>query len=101
MKPVPGAAAQAAPAPEPRARLRAMAHAMEALFLAQMLQAMRATIPVQTETGDAGGRALYESMLDDRIATQAAGRSQRGLGEALYRQLVRRMPGGEPPVTPT
>jgi len=58
--------------------------------MAQLFQAMRATVP---DSGDAGGgQAMFTSMLDDELAARAADRMHRGLGEALYRQLSRRLP---------
>ena len=73
-----------------RAKLRTAAHQLEGVFMAQLFQAMRATVP---ESGDAGGgQAMFTSMLDDEFAARAADRMHRGLGEALYRQLSRRLP---------
>ena len=99
MRPVSGPPAVAVPPSEAHIRLRRMAHELEAVFMAQLFQAMRASVHEDAETGDAGGRALYESLLDDHLASQAAGRSERGIGEALYRQLSRRITAGEPPAT--
>ncbi|HYC33284.1 MAG TPA: rod-binding protein [Gemmatimonadales bacterium] len=73
-----------------RSRLRQAAHQLEGVFMAQLFQAMRATVP---DSGDAGGgQAMFTSMLDDELAARAADRMHRGLGEALYRQLSRRLP---------
>ena len=70
------------------------------MFLNQLFQAMRASVP-QDENGDAvPGRQLFTSLLDERLADVAAQRMKGGLGEALYRQLVRRLPPEEASPTP-
>ncbi len=77
----------AAEGPEHR-KLRQAAHQLEGVFLAQLFQAMRATVPGD----DAGsGEQMFQGMLDDTFASKAADRLHRGLGEALYRQLSRRL----------
>lgn len=75
---------------EQHARLRRAAHDLEAVFLGHLMQAMRATVPQDGEPDP--GRELFTAMLDDTIAREAAHRMERGLGEALYRQLSRRLP---------
>jgi flagellar protein FlgJ len=82
-----------------RAELRRLAHEMEGLFLSQLFRAMRESVPA--EDGDVGseyGKEVFTAMMDDRLASQAAQKMQRGIGEALYRQLSRRLCGaGESP----
>jgi Rod binding domain-containing protein len=73
-----------------RAKLRKAAHQLEGVFLAQLFQAMRATVP-QAEGETSEGQAMFTSMLDDEFASRAADQLHRGLGEALYRQLSRRL----------
>lgn len=72
------------------ARLRKAAHDFEGVFLAQMFKEMRATVPAEESVP---GQEVFTEMLDDRMANEAAGRSTRGLGEALYRQLAARLDG--------
>lgn len=72
-----------------RARLRKAAHQLEGIFLGHLFQAMRESVP-QSDT-DSGAQAMFTSMLDDQLAAKAADQLQRGLGEALYRQLSRRL----------
>jgi Rod binding domain-containing protein len=85
-----------APTPEdrnsPRAKLRKAAHDLESVFVAELFKAMRATVPQDGIMGEAPGQELFQGMMDDRVADLYAGRSQGGLGEALYRQLSRRLP---------
>ncbi|MDZ4257302.1 MAG: rod-binding protein [Gemmatimonadales bacterium] len=74
------------------AALLRQAQALEAVFYQQMLQAMRDAMPeggvVETSTGE----RVFREMFDEQMARQAAARSERGLAEALYRQLRRHLP---------
>ena len=89
-----------APRPDAHAQLRRTAQQLEGVFLNQLFQAMRASVP-QDENGDAvPGRQLFTSLLDERLADVAAERMKGGLGEALYRQLVKRLPPEEASPTP-
>ena len=73
------------------ARLRKLAAEVEGVFMQQMFKAMRSTVP-SGGLSDAGqGEAIFTGMLDEHIADVAAARQQRGLGDALYRQLVTRL----------
>lgn len=88
----------AAPAPAPadpkaaqRAKLRTLAHQFEGVFLDQLFQAMRRTVPEGGFIEKAPGEDMFTSLMDEKIADVAAQRMQRGLGEALYRQLARRL----------
>ncbi len=71
-------------------RLRSVAHQFEGVFVAQLFREMRATIP---EDEAVPGQNMYTGLMDDALAGQAADRSTRGLGEALYRQLAARFTG--------
>jgi Rod binding domain-containing protein len=79
-----------APVPDPRAQLRTLARSLEGVFLAQMFQAMRAAVP-QGEAPTAPGQDLVTALLDERLAELAAQRLRGGMGDALYRQLSRRL----------
>lgn len=82
----------ATPGPEaPRERLRRAAHEFEALLLAQLFREMRASVPSDTAEDPGGAQEMFTAMLDDAVAVEAARRSTRGLGEALYRQLSARL----------
>jgi peptidoglycan hydrolase FlgJ len=73
-----------------RAKLRKAAHQLEGVFLSHLFKAMRETVPQDGEAPE--GQAMFTSMLDDELAAKAADQLQRGLGEALYRQLSRQLP---------
>lgn len=68
------------------------ARALEGVFYQQMLQAMRDAVPegglLETSTGE----KVFREMFDEEMARQAAARSERGLAQALYRQLARHLP---------
>jgi flagellar protein FlgJ len=86
----------AAPPRDARAQIRKMAHELEGVFLNQLFQAMRASVPKDGIIEAAPGQELFTSLLDERLASQAAGRTQGSIGEALYRQMVKRLPPEEP-----
>jgi Rod binding domain-containing protein len=84
----------AAPAPtvvEQHAALRKVAHQLEGVFLAQLFQAMRQTVPQESGFDGGSGESMFQSMQDDLVASKAAERSMNGLGESLYRQLSRHL----------
>lgn len=87
----------ATPSPKPsealaaqQAKLRKAAHQLEGVFISHLFQAMRESVPQNEDTGM--GQEMFTSMLDDQLASRAADQLHRGLGEALYRQLSRRLP---------
>ncbi len=79
------------PPRDDRDRLRRPAHELEGVFLNQLFQAMRASVPRDGILEDAPGQEMFTSVLDEKLASEAAARSQRGVGEALFRQLSRRL----------
>jgi Rod binding domain-containing protein len=70
------------------------------VFLNQLFQAMRATVPHEGIVEESGGQDLFDSMLDQKLSEVSAERSTRGLGEALYRQLSRHLPEGSSSARP-
>ena len=86
----------AGPAPrDERAELRRAAHALEGMFTAQLLQAMRATVSESGLLDADPGRELFQSLLDERLAAVAAERDRHGIGELLYRQLEHHLSAGK------
>ena len=83
-----GRAASSEPLSPDRAKLRHAAHQLEGVFLAQLFRTMRESVP---QTGGEA-EAMFTSMLDDTLASKASDHMQRGLGDALYRQLAQRLP---------
>jgi len=78
-----------------RAALRKLSNQLEGVFMNQLFQAMRAAVPKAGLLDASPGEELFTSLLDERLAGQAAERMHRGIGEALYRQLARRLPPEE------
>ena len=73
-------------------QLRQASQALEAVFLTQLMQAMRESIPDGGVTERSAGEQMFTAMLDEKIAQAGAGRDGRGISEALYRQLSRLLP---------
>jgi len=88
-----------APAPwNETEELRRISNEMEGLFLRELLRAMRATLPDGGFCERSAGHDLFTELLDDQLANLAAEQMQRGIGEALCRQLTRRLEAdGNPP----
>jgi Rod binding domain-containing protein len=95
MKPLPGvgSSAPSSAGPEnPHAKLRRLSKELEGVFVQQLFSAMRDATPKNDLMGESEGEKMFTSMLDDAMASQASQRFDRGLGEALYRQLSRSLP---------
>lgn len=69
-------------------RLRHVARELEGVFVQEMFKAMRETVPEAGPFGGGAGEEMFTAMLDGEIATRAPERWERGLAEALYRQLA-------------
>lgn len=76
-------------------KLRRLSKEFEGLFLKQMFDAMRSSVPKSDLIESSLAEETFTSMLDEHLANEAASRSRGGLGDALYRQLSRRMLGGD------
>jgi len=74
---------------DPKAAIRGSALQLEALFMNEMVKAMRAATPAGS-LADNPTSKLGTEMLDGQIAQQLAGRPG-GLSEAIMRQLERQM----------
>ncbi len=59
----------------------------EAMFIQQMLQAMRKTIPDGGLTEESNGRKIFTDMLDESMSKQASEQGGLGLAEMIYKQL--------------
>jgi len=83
-----------------RAKLRRASQAMEGVFVRQLFEAMRRATPQEGSDGSSYARSTFTSMLDDALAGEAAQHMQRGIGDALFRQLSHRLAGGGAGATP-
>lgn len=77
--------------------LRKSARDMESLFVEQLYKAMRSTVP--TEGGlveRSQGEDLFSGLMDERVAAETGSRWQRGLQEAIYAALSRKVSAESP-----
>lgn len=89
-----------APPRDDLAQLRKVATQLEGVFMAQLFQAMRQSVPDSGLMENSPGEKLFTSMLDDQLAQVSASRMQRGLADALFRQLSRRLQQTQAPSAP-
>ena len=73
------------------AGLREATEQFEAVFVTQMLQIMRGTVPRSELFEDDPGRDTYYHLFDTEIGRQAAARGSLGISDMLYRQLSRQI----------
>ena len=72
--------------------LRAASKEFEAIFVYQMISAMRQTIGENTMMPKSNGEQIFEGMLDEEWSKKLAGtHGPGGLSQVLYRQLSRQM----------
>jgi len=83
----------------PEARLRAATRLLEGTFYQELFKAMRETVPDGGGPGGAAGEEIFTGLLDQHIADAAALRTERGLGEALYRRFARLAGAGDAAAT--
>jgi flagellar protein FlgJ len=95
----PSRAIGASPPPrDDHAALKKLAQDLEGLFVNQLFQAMRASVPSTGISGQTDpGQELFTSMFDQSMAQETARHMNRGLSDALYHQLVRRLGEGSEP----
>lgn len=71
--------------------LRTATRALEGVFLAQLFQAMRDTVPEDGLLDMPPGGDMFTSMFDEHIAGTLAQNTKGGLGDMLYNQLRQRI----------
>jgi flagellar protein FlgJ len=87
--------------PTPHAQLRAQAKALEGVFTEQLYKAMRETVPQGEGATDGGaGEEMFTGLMDQKLATDTPDQWRHGIGDALYRQLSRALPGDPAAVPP-
>jgi Rod binding domain-containing protein len=79
---------------DPHTELKHLAQQLEGVFLNQLFQAMRASVPQEGMFAKGEGEEMFTSMLDQTLAQEAARHMESRLSDALYKQLVRRLDGG-------
>ena len=95
--PVTAATLAARPAPDRQEQLHRLSRQLEGVFLNQLFQAMRASVPQDGLLTQAPGQEMFTQLFDERMAAEAADHMQHGLSEALYRQLAGRLAQQEAP----
>jgi Rod binding domain-containing protein len=77
------------PAPAPRdAKLQQAVMQLEGVFVQQLYKAMRESIPQEEGIVSGGaGEELFTALMDQHLAAETPKHWERGLADALYRQL--------------
>lgn len=92
MTPVTGPASLGAtPTPDRKEQLHKLSRQLEGVFLNQLFQAMRQSVPQEGVLTQNQGQELFTQLFDERMAAEAADHMKHGLSEALYRQLAGRL----------
>jgi len=81
-----------------KARLAKAVKDFEAIFLGMMMKSMRSSVPKDEAGGESFGGDMMESMFDEELARQMAGRSNLGLAEMMYRSITHEPLPAAPPV---
>ena len=79
--------------PEINKDLRKACADFESHMTNQLLTAMRKTIPTDGLFKKSYGEEMFQSMLDQELATQLAQGNGMGFGDALYKQLMQQNNG--------
>lgn len=88
MKPIDSTAAPAdAASASQDEQLRRAARELEGVFVTELFKAMRQTVPEGGLTGGGMGEEMFTGMLDQHLAPRSAAGWERGIADALYRQL--------------
>ncbi len=76
------------------AALRTTARQLQGVFVNQLIQAMRATVPEDGLTSGGPGEQTFRGMLDERLGEQWTARldGPNSLAESLFRQLRAKLP---------
>ncbi len=84
-------------APDARDRLKKASNDLEGVFINELFKAMRETVPEDGILSEDPGKDMFTGMMDEKLAQLQAEKSHGGIGDALYRQLSRKLPeAGKP-----
>jgi flagellar protein FlgJ len=73
-------------------KLKKACQDFEGIMINMMLKSMRQTLPGSDIFGNSMGKEIYRSMYDQELSEKIAkGENNLGLGEALYRDLSKKM----------
>jgi flagellar protein FlgJ len=76
-----------------REQTQRAARELESVLLAQLLSAMRKTVPSGGLFGESSSNEIFREMLDTELARQVSTKSPFGLAEAVMRSLENRFKG--------
>jgi flagellar protein FlgJ len=82
-----GAAAGPVPPEGEEERLKKAARQLEGVFVQQLFKAMRETIPHEGVIDGGSGEEMFTGLLDEHMSEAVPQQWERGVGEALLRQL--------------
>lgn len=86
--PVPDAMPLDGTGPSKNERLRTATREFEAVFIQEMLKAMRETVPEGGLLDGGRSEEMFTALLDQHVADTAAERAEGSLADALYRQFA-------------
>jgi flagellar protein FlgJ len=91
-------AAAGASTPAPRdAKLQQAVSQLEGVFVQQLYKAMRESVPQEEGIVSGGaGEEMFTALMDEHLAAETPRHWERGLSEALYRQLSRHLDSATP-----
>ncbi len=69
--------------------LQDAAEQFEAIFLYQLMEQMRRTVPESDLLGDRGAEKIFQSMLDQEMSLSYAQTQSVGLAKMIYEQMSR------------
>jgi flagellar protein FlgJ len=69
------------------ARLAQSVRDLEGVFVEQLFKAMRETVPDEGLTSGGSGEEMFTTLMDQHLSAEVPQTWDRGIGEALYRQL--------------
>ncbi|NLL42503.1 MAG: flagellar biosynthesis protein FlgJ [Firmicutes bacterium] len=72
--------------------LQEAAEQFEAIFLYQLMEQMRRTVPENDLLGDRRAEKIFQSMLDQEMAGNVAQGQSIGLAKMIYEQMSRYVP---------
>jgi flagellar protein FlgJ len=70
-------------------KLKKVCVEIESLFISQLLQFMRRTVPQGGLWGKGPGKDIYETLFDQELSKSLAKRGGLGLGNLVYKQMIK------------
>ncbi len=70
-------------------KLKKVCVEIESLFISQLLQFMRRTVPQGGLGGKGPGKDIYETLFDQELSRSLAKRGGLGLGNMVYKQMIK------------